>query len=178
MKNKLIVIVAIVAGLSAVACAAPIEWGGHYYAVISSGGTWAQAETAAASLSYNGYIGHLATINSEDEFTFLKTMPGLGDWNITWIGAHESGGDYIWVNGEGALDFSGWSTSPWESGEPSGNYGVAITGSGYGSLIRTQPGDCGEYIVEYQAIPEPASILMIGLGGSLIALYRRFFGRV
>jgi len=27
-------------------------------------------------------------------------------------------------------------------------------------------------------IPEPASIMMIGLGGALIAGYRRFFGRI
>lgn len=160
-----------------IALAVPLEWGGHYYELVSSSGIWDEARTAAEGLSYNGYFGHLVTLNSEAEFNFVKTLPDLGDWNISWIGASLVGGEYVWVNGEGALDFSGWSQSPWESGEPSGNYGIAITGAGYGSNIRTQPGDCGEYIVEYQAIPEPATALILGLGGGLIALYRRFFGR-
>ena len=155
--------------------AAPIEWGGHYYELVGTGLTWDDAKTAAEGLTYNGYIGHLATLNSEAEYSFVASGLGLGDWNISWIGAHKVGSDYVWVNGEGVLGFSGWSASPWESGEPSGNYGVAITGSGYGSNIRSQGGTCGEYVVEYQAqaVPEPASALMIGLGGLLIAGYRR-----
>jgi hypothetical protein len=32
--------------------------------------------------------------------------------------------------------------------------------------------------ISVAAVPEPASVMMIGLGGALIALYRRFFGRV
>lgn len=161
--------------LAAAVQAAPIEWGGNYYELVSSGGTWDEAKTAAEGLSYNGYIGHLATLNSESEFTFLKTISGLGSWNITWIGGYKNGSDYTWVNGEGVLDFSGWSASPWASGQPNGGYGVAITGSGYGSNIRTQGGTCGEYIVEYQAqaVPEPASALLIGSGGLLIVGYRR-----
>ncbi|NOU36638.1 MAG: hypothetical protein HOO88_07700 [Kiritimatiellaceae bacterium] len=179
MKISQWIITVSVATVCVAAQAAPVEWGGHYYELIGSNGTWDQAKTAAESLSYSGYIGHLATLNSEAEFNFVKSMSALGAWNISWVGAHKVGSDYVWVNGEGTVDFSGWSTSPWASGQPDGNVGVAITGSGYGSNLRTQSGTCGEYMVEYgAAIPEPASALMIGLGGLLIAGYRRFFGRV
>jgi len=153
-----------------------VEWNANYYQVISYNGTWDEAKTAAEGLSYNGYAGHLVTLNSEDEFDFVKTITGLGDWNITWIGGYKSGSDYFWVNDEGTLDFSEWSADPWEEGYPAGDKGVAITGSGYGSNIRTQPGTCGEYIVEY-SIPEPASAMLIACGAALIGLYRRCYGR-
>ena len=164
------------AGLCVVAHADPLEWGGHYYELIGEGLTWDNAKTAAEGLSYNGYIGHLATLNSEEEYSFVASSLGLGDWNISWVGAHKVGSDYVWANDEGSLDFSGWSASPWASGHPNGDdVGVAITGSGYGSVLVSQPqsGVCGEYVVEYQAIPEPASALLIGCGGLLVVGYRR-----
>jgi len=46
------------------------------------------------------------------------------------------------------------------------DFGVNAKGSGYGvALVR-------------DVIPEPATGLILALGGGLIALYRRFFGRV
>jgi len=181
MKNKLVLILAVVAGLSVVAYADPVEWGGHYYELVGSSGTWDEAKTAAEGLSYNGYIGHLATLNSEAEYNFIRTLPGFSDWHISWVGGYKSGSEWVWVNEEGFMDFAGWSQSPWQSGEPeSGDYGVSLVGTGHGGGIRgdTVAGTDGEYVVEYQAVPEPATAMILGLGGALIALYRRFFGRV
>lgn len=48
---------------------------------------------------------------------------------------------------------------------------ISLTGAETGSLIFTATS------VTIEAVPEPASALMIGLGGALIAGYRRFFGR-
>jgi hypothetical protein len=46
-------------------------------------------------------------------------------------------------------------------------YGYRVTG---GAVVVDD--------LKYSAIPEPATALILGLGGGLIALYRRFFGRV
>lgn len=45
------------------------------------------------------------------------------------------------------------------------------------STARTNDGLFVDGVATLQAVPEPASVLMLILGGGLIGLYRRFFGR-
>src|SRR4051812_23657361 len=71
---------------------------GHWYqAVLAPGGVaWGDAHTAAQALSYAGYPGHLVTITSTEENTFLLDhlpIPRVDQW---WIGAYQdrSAADY------------------------------------------------------------------------------------
>ena len=111
-------------------------------------------------------------MTTPDEYNFVKDNVGLGEWNISWIGAYQDGRTTRLVNGEGSINYAGWTPSPWGDGQPvEGNYGVAITGAGYGGVFGAYPGDqtCGEYVVEYSAVPEPgtAGILLLAGGGML-----------
>ena len=69
----------------------------HYYEYLNIKATWTDAEFAAASRSYQGRKGYLATITSETESNFINTkVEGKG-----WIGASDSEteGTWKWVTG-------------------------------------------------------------------------------
>ncbi|MCH8991680.1 MAG: hypothetical protein IIA44_08035, partial [Acidobacteria bacterium] len=77
---------------------------GHYYALVSDTITWYNARSAAEELEFRGVQGHLVTITSDAEQTFLTEsflypMPtdvqfhiGLTDWKAE--------GDHTWITGE------------------------------------------------------------------------------
>ena len=55
---------------------------GHYYQLVESNLSWSAAKAAAEASSYGGAQGHLATITSQSENDFVKSLvnhPGL-DW--------------------------------------------------------------------------------------------------
>ncbi|MEI7829727.1 MAG: PKD domain-containing protein [Prolixibacteraceae bacterium] len=77
---------------------------GHFYTFISRPNiTWTAARAEAATKTYYGLQGYLATITSDEENAFIQTKTnGLG-----WIGATDQAveGEWRWVTGpEGALD--------------------------------------------------------------------------
>jgi hypothetical protein len=88
---------------------------GHYYQYISEPAiTWQQAESQAAAATYAGLLGYLATVTSNDEFSFINNVvfspanfPSGISANV-YVGGTDVGspGTWIWVTGpEGAENF-------------------------------------------------------------------------
>ncbi len=140
---------------------------------------WATANTIAQSLTFNGVSGHLATITSAAEDSFVNSLRldsgtnkgGFANSEL-WIGGFqpagspEPGGGWTWVNGEGAIP--GTNAGPgyanWGGGEPNdvgGGEGFLAIGLN-GFNVWNDEGNLGGiygFVVEYDgAIPEPASI--------------------
>ncbi|CAL4096397.1 unnamed protein product, partial [Meganyctiphanes norvegica] len=82
------------------------------YKVFSSPSTWGMAENHCKRLG-----GHLTSVGSAEEQTFIKTLPGFSGLDARyfkiWIGLHQgSETGYEWTDGtpEGFLD--------WDGGQP------------------------------------------------------------
>ena len=91
---------------------------GHYYEYVKQGGlTWAQAQAAASQRTFNGRTGHLVSITSAAENSFVNALKAGGEMRA-WIGLRDPDGDtpdgasWGWTTGEVAI-YSNWST-----GEP------------------------------------------------------------
>ncbi len=117
---------------------------------------------------YNGLEGHLATITSADEHSYVNAaIAGAGGGEM-WAGGYQSpAGEtdpqagWTWVNGEGA--FPGYnSTTPyafWNPGEPNDAYGA---GSEQFLGLNLGPGFNDEYnldlITGYVSEYDPTTI--------------------
>jgi hypothetical protein len=164
--------------------AAPILYSGHYYDFIAGTGvTWDAAQLAAASSSYLGVSGHLATITSAAEDLFIRTIftaqtaKFVGPWlGASWDGtAYGTTGGWSWVTGEGFV-YTGWN-----SGEPNhlgGENALHFSGGGWNDIHKSRTDAIG-YFVEYDGpfdtpVPEPTTLLLFGAGVvGLAALGRR-----
>lgn len=123
-----LVLVLVLANSSA---GAPILWSvsaggnGHYYDLIDTGAalSWTEAKLVAENTLFRGSAGHLVTITSSAESSFLETTfsPLVGDPVLTsvpgvlaWIGLSDTAteGTYEWVTGEP------FSFANWAPGEP------------------------------------------------------------
>ena len=120
----------------------------HQYQVVSNGGkelTWEEANEKAASM-YNettGTYGYLATITSEDEWEYIKSLM-LEDIHY-WIGGYRKDGTIYWYWAGGSDDeknepfFKAYSLKPTEDdkygGEILWGYNGWITGDG----VKNQP---------------------------------------
>lgn len=166
--------------------AVPILWdtgsgaNGNAYEYIAGTINWNDANTAAGGMTFNGATGHLVTLHSDNETSFINPLYS-SDPNTDvfgpWIGLNDIAveGAYVWVTGE-AYTYSNWSV-----GEPnnSGNEdGAHLWGAGSGRPLGTWNDwqviatNGGGYIVEFEAsemasVPEPAvfSLLALGLAG-------------
>jgi Lectin C-type domain len=96
------------------------EENGHYYLIVEQETTWQQARLLAESMVFMGVQGHLATITSEAENTFVTTQ--LGDTAGAWLGgaqplgSEEPAGGWRWITGEP------WVYTNWDEGEPNNTY--------------------------------------------------------
>jgi Lectin C-type domain len=96
------------------------EGNGHYYLIVNQEATWQQARLLAASMEFMGLQGHLATITSAAENTFVTTE--LGDTAGAWLGGEqrpgssEPAGGWRWITGEP------WAYTNWDEGEPNNTY--------------------------------------------------------
>lgn len=79
-----------------------VEYKGKIYKVFNSGFGWSNAKLWCESQG-----GHLATINSEEEWEIVKKA--LNDFNGAkcWLGAENKSGSWKWVTGE-ELSFTKW----------------------------------------------------------------------
>lgn len=94
---------------------------GHYYDVVTFDRniSWEEARSHAASLSYNGLQGHLATITSSGEnqfiYEYLAAQSGVSSLHIGAFQAPqtaETAENWQWITGEE------WEFTNWSIGEP------------------------------------------------------------
>ncbi|MEA1921466.1 MAG: IPTL-CTERM sorting domain-containing protein [Pseudomonadota bacterium] len=177
--------------------AAPVQWGSadggnnHWYDVISDVTTWEAASTAAQTMTHDGMQGHLATLTSieedtfvSDEFNFSSPDPNDPDPVNLWLGGYQIGepnpsgepsGNWAWVTGET------WFFANWLSNEPNDDSGNEdhLTYYNYYGWNDRHGGDTQQgYIVEYEpaaAIPTlnewgliGLSLLLVGISHSII----------
>lgn len=176
--------------------AAPVTFGSNAYDFVliqnpfDGRDTWTESKNAAASLVYNGIQGHLATVTSQAENTFLlgiapAGLPGfqgawLGGWATGWLAGPENGQTFAAVGGyqnwnavepnnAGFMYMSIGSSTP--NGGVAGNW---LDDSGVQGAANNLDPVIG-YFVEFegaaQAVPAPASLALVLFG--LAALYRR-----
>ncbi len=101
------------------ATASPVMFSdnGHYYEVVVTALSWPQARTVSQASMFNGRNGHLATITSQAENSFVASLLstlGMPAWigGFQPPGSPEPSGDWQWVTGEP------FTYTNWGPGEP------------------------------------------------------------
>lgn len=161
--------------------AAPTQWAvnGHWYEVIATPGiAWSDADTAAGLSTYAGLSGYLATITSADEDAFVLGL--IAQSGQYYAGGFQDAGETVanagwkWVTGEA------WGYANWAPGEPNDAYGpgseqwLGIGWQGWSWNDEAALGNIAGYVVEYGAVPDPASSLMLlGIAISGLGLIAR-----
>ena len=146
---------------------------GHYYEVITATElTWDDAKAAAEASTTLGLDWTLATITSEEENNFLSNA--LTADVKYWLGGIQDAStlEWSWVTGE-AWSYTNWQYDNGHS-EPDNDapdqyihLGFSTQGGEYpvGYWADLKPKERA-YIVE--AVPEPATLALLGLGGLLL----------
>lgn len=130
---------------------------GHYYEYVDATLTWEEALVAATERTHNGLSGHLATITSSDENTFVTSNLTFAT-AAAWAGGYqerkgsEPSGSWKWVTDEV------WSYTNWRSTEPNNDgdenaLHVYSADSWAGGAWNDHSGanDWQGYIVEYDS---------------------------
>lgn len=174
--------------------AAPVQWAtnGHYFEYVPDRLNWSAAQASAASRSFLGMPGYLASVTSAGENDFIKTLLTNAEWGA-WLGGSDADqeGTWKWTAGpEAGTPF--WigdakGSAPngryqnWAGFEPNDTNGedvVAIWGPNgagggtyYGTWNDFQASDTQGFVVEYSAVPEPTSLTLATITMAAIGLW-------
>jgi len=126
---------------------------GNYYKLVTDPGiTWTDAKAAAENSTYNGISGHLVTITSASENTFVV---GLVPNNIrAWMGLTDevTEGTYEWVTGEPFI-FSKWDTNQPDNAGNNEDYIEFLKSSEEWNDLPNDYDSIDGYIIEYTPPP-------------------------
>ncbi len=161
---------------------------GHYYQVVVPDGgiNWNDAKSAAASMTFLGAPGHLATITSAEENQFILSLfdPSSAAGQA-WLGgfqpsgSQEPAGGWQWITGEPWV-YTNWYVAANGSTEPNNDGGnenvLGFYFGGSNGLALGRWNDFNEgltthfspftYVVEFEpqaAAPEPKFLTLIAL---------------
>jgi len=184
--GSMLVASVLVLGPFTLATADPVQWpvNSHYYEIITIDLTWSAARDLAASMYWNADSGHLATITSSEEQTFLQQSFG-DQMDNCWLGGYQEpqssppADNWHWVTAE-PWNYTNWRPAglPEDSpGEPNDYFGPGSeswievhglanqTWNDYGPEASPRP----KFVVEYEAALVP---IQQATWGGLKALFR------
>ncbi len=186
-------LIALFFGVIGTANATPVAFGDNYYEFVEvtnpyegTNNSWETANIAASELTYHGVNGHLATVTSAEENSFLLDLVA-GDYAGTagaWLGGKAPEGWLAGPEGGDSLSYTNWGgIEPNNSGYiymligDSSHTGIApgkwADGSGY-ATAHADP--VIGYFVEYENavnLPAPAAGVLIGIGLVSLMIQRR-----
>ena len=193
VKTLAIAIICAIAG-TAPALASPIHFpgNGHYYDFMNVSLSWDDANVAAQQQIYLGVAGHLATVTTAAEQSFVynqiyrPNIPVATDAYATWLGGYqvpasaEPAGGWTWATGEI------WNYVNWGTGEPNNGVGFGLEpedklvmwGTGFwndfvaGSFGAPGVGPIG-YLIEFDTVPEPSALALTGFGAVVLTVIAR-----
>jgi len=175
------------------ASSAPVQWpvseggNGHFYEHVNPQRTpsitWTEARDDAAAHTFMGVAGHLATVTSEAERTYLFNQFSVRPSSSqVWIGGVQAPGvttptaGWSWVTGEP------WDYTAWVAGEPNDWFANerylsmltylqagSVAGAWNDNDIR---GIASAYLVEYAVAPEPGSAAALAVAAGMMLTRR------
>jgi hypothetical protein len=149
-----------------------VRWSGNgnFYELVPDWRTWLKAKDEAETRSFLGAKGHLVTLTSPGEQSFIVDTFGEPLREAS-LGGFKQGGLWQWVTGEA------WSYTNWAPGEPNGSDFLAFHGgNSLGSWNDRPNSDMRHYFVEYPVrlldiLPASYTVnLGMHLGGTLFEL--------
>ena len=120
------------------------KYGGHIYFLVTAEADWFEAYSQCKTLG-----GHLITITSEEEQTFITAYLNAIQYSrvTTWIGGYSNGENWYWVTGE-VFEYTHWL-----SGEPSNNGGTELSAQLYNQKSEwndEHPNEKYAYLCEFE----------------------------
>jgi hypothetical protein len=160
---------------------------GNFYKVVSTAATYAAASTAAAGQALYGVAGHLVTVTSAAENTYIRGLSAVQMWlggsdtttegTWLWAGTGPEGGATFWLGaGSGAGGsaqngyYTNWSgtANPDNSGGGVGeDFMVMLTGAGqWNDIVGT---GTNAYVIEWEGADVQATLTALQNGPYTIA---------
>ena len=154
---------------------------GNFYQIVATAGTnWGPANGAAQAALLNGVNGHLATVTSQTEHDFLKS---LANGTSTWLGGTDTGTEGVWrwvtgpENGQQFANSSGNSVngnySAFTGGQPNDSDGTQdylymLDGDDFADLVAIGNGSTGYVTVDQYAIEWEGSLVFASLNKNVL----------